>query len=251
MTVIRDYHEIVQRLASLPRQRWRVEQWSQVSGYPFFVVRRQIASDAPTVFLSGGMHGDEPAGVEAVLRWLEGHTWEHWLVNWLVLPCLNPFGWEHNQRTNADGLDINRQFRGRARAAEAALIKQLIRGQQFLFAMDFHEDCDASGYYICELNNGATPLAETIVRAVRRILPINLSAQLDGRKATGEGFVRRAPACPSIRRTRKHWPMAFHLVCHHTPQTFCSETPGNAMLERRVKAHHAALKAALAGTRPS
>lgn len=242
----RDYQTVINRLAALPAEEWRVEKISEVSHYPFFRLERNKQAGAPTVFLSGGVHGDEPAGVEAVLQWLEGDTWKAFPFNWLVLPCVNPFGWAHDQRTNAQGRDINRQFRGPTCSLEALLVKECVSGKRFLFSMDFHEDCDSPGYYLCELTNGAPPLAEKIVEAVRQVLPLNRSPRLDGKRATGEGFMRRAPACPVVWRTRKHWPLAFDLVCHHAAQTFCSETPSRDFaLSRRVEAHHAALSAAL------
>jgi murein tripeptide amidase MpaA len=59
-------------------------------------------------------------------------------VNWFVLPCTNPFGWERDRRSNAQRRDINRQFHRDTGTAEAELIKRLVRGRRFLFSMEFH-----------------------------------------------------------------------------------------------------------------
>lgn len=244
MKTARDYQQLTERLRAAQRKGWRVERAGEAAGYPFFAVRRSIAKRAPTILLSAGMHGDEPAGVEAVLRWLESDQWRRWRVNWLMLPCINPYGWTHNRRTNADGLDINRQFCSASGCPEAEIVKRVLSGRDFLLAMDFHEDSDASGYYVCETKFEPLFAGERIVEAVRRVLPISRSAVLDGRRAVAPGVVRRVPN-PSTFERRRQWPLAFHLMSCCTRHFLCSETPSRFPLAQRVRAHHAALHAAL------
>jgi len=60
----------------------------------------------------GGVHGDEPEGVtlaKATLEWLKSNT-EKVKVPWILIPCLNPDGFAKNQRTNAGGVDLNRNY---------------------------------------------------------------------------------------------------------------------------------------------
>ena len=62
----------------------------------------------------GGVHGDEPEGVylvESFIEWakevsLKGHK----LKPWIAVPCLNPDGLSKNERVNANGVDLNRNF---------------------------------------------------------------------------------------------------------------------------------------------
>src|SRR5258706_7446684 len=123
---VRDYGDVVRRLQNVTRDTWHVSRVGTVWGYPFFAVRRTVAKSAPTVMLSGGMHGEEPAGVEGVLRWLESGECVKWNLNWFVLPCINPYGWERNQRRNAQRRDINRQFRNSENCPEAKFVKRLV-----------------------------------------------------------------------------------------------------------------------------
>jgi murein peptide amidase A len=64
----------------------------------------------PILFL-GGTHGDEPEGV-----WLAEYTLKLLQKNsegthpWVLLPCLNPDGFDKNERVNASGVDLNRNF---------------------------------------------------------------------------------------------------------------------------------------------
>ena len=241
---VRDYQEVVQRLAALPRSEWRVKQVGKFWGYPWFAVGRTVKRSAPTVFLSGGMHGEEPAGVEGVLQWLERGDWSHEPVNWFILPCINPYGWERNQRTNAQRRDINRQFRNRSLAPEAELIKRLVKNRRFLFSMEFHEDVGASGYYLYELRHDPPFIGETVLRAVSNLIHINTDRIIDGRSTTGRGLIRRQPDAAMFQQ-RQRWPMAYHLFLNCTGHVLGSETLVTVSLQRRARAHQVALKTAL------
>jgi len=64
----------------------------------------------PVLFI-GGVHGDEPEGVELSTRLLEylEHSNEKFCP-WLLIPCLNPDGYMAGKRTNANGVDLNRNY---------------------------------------------------------------------------------------------------------------------------------------------
>ena len=244
MEIVRDYRQLTERLQSLPRKNWRVRRVGEVWGYSFFAVYRTISPKAPTVLLTGGMHGEEPAGVEGVLRWLESGRWSKWRVNWFVLPCINPYGWERNQRWNAQRYDINRQFRNPSDCPEAKLVKRVVRGRTFLFSMEFHEDVEASGYYLYELRREGQFVGEKILRAVSQVVRINRDPVIDGNRATGRGLIRREASEFAFRR-RRRWPMAFHLFLNCTGHVLGSETAVDVPLGRRAAAHDVALATAL------
>lgn len=242
--VTRDYSELMKRLESLRHPAWHLKEFGHVSGFPFFAVRHEVTIDAPTILLTGGMHGDEPAGVEAVLQWLEGENWRRWRVNWLVLPCMNPFGWTHNQRCNSVGQDINRHFRPSGLCREAELVKRTTGQQRFLLAMDLHEDSDSDGYYICETKSGAPFLGARIPQVVAGLLPVADSPRLDGRRAQARGWVLRMARRHAFER-RRQWPLAFHIAACCADHFLCSETPTRFPLSLRVRAHLAVLQEAL------
>ncbi len=239
---VRDYQTICRRLMRL--RGWRVEQVATVWGYPFFQVTRVGHRRWPTIFLSGGMHGEEPAGVEAVLQWLERPAACRWAVNWYVLPCINPYGWERNYRRNRQRYDINRQFRGRTDCVEANLVKRLLRGRRFALSFEMHEDVDSPGYYLYEHAGTHPTLADRILRAVAPVTPINRNSVIDGRRADGRGLITR-PATWAALRQRPQWPMAYHVLRRHADHLIGSETPTRAPLARRIAAHHRALTVAV------
>jgi protein MpaA len=241
---VRDYREIAQRLHALPRREWRVESVARVWGYAFFCVRREIDPRAETVLVTAGIHGEEPGGVEGALRWLESGEWAQWRVNWFVLPCINPYGWERNQRRNAQHRDINRQFRNPAMCPEAQLVKKLVKGRRFLFAFDHHEDVDTPWYYLYELRPGPPFIGERVVAAVGNVIPINCHKVIDGNKATGRGLIRRESSAARLKQ-RLRWPMAYHLFLNGTAHILGSETPVQLPLQQRATAHNVALRTAL------
>lgn len=65
------------------------------------------------VLLLGGTHGDELSSVSVVFRWLEILSENHsGMFHWRVAPLVNPDGlfWRDPKRTNANGVDLNRNF---------------------------------------------------------------------------------------------------------------------------------------------
>ncbi len=65
------------------------------------------------VLLLGGIHGDELSSVSIVFKWMRILDKYHsGLFHWKVVPALNPDGLlrRNAQRTNANGVDLNRNF---------------------------------------------------------------------------------------------------------------------------------------------
>ena len=182
------------------------------------------------------MHGEEPAGVEAVLCWLASDRWKSYHWNWLVVPCINPFGWERNRRTNAQRRDINRQFRkDQDDTPEASLIRRLIRKRQFTVSMEFHEDVDASGFYLYEARRDRAYLCEKVLAAVERVVPINQDPVIDGAERTAVGLIRRDLDGHEARR--RPW--------RNTRRHAGSETTISEPLDDRAEAHQIALEVVL------
>ena len=66
-----------------------------------------------TILFIGVVHGDEPEGEELIIKQIEKikHDINLFSKNRLIfIPCLNPDGKELGTRTNANGVDLNRNF---------------------------------------------------------------------------------------------------------------------------------------------
>ena len=198
------------------------------------------------LLLTAGIHGDEPAGVEAVLRFLENEGWERFpAVALTVLPCLNPEGYTGGTRENADGVDINRSFHGEG-TPESRAIKRFLEGARFDCFYDLHEDVDQTGFYLYEMAEGDF-WGEEVVEAVGREGPIALDAEIEDMPASG-GIIRpggRDRGLDEIMRERTDWPMVFHLYQNGVRRGITAETPVKLPFEQRVQMHLAGLDAIL------
>lgn len=66
-----------------------------------------------TLMVFGGFHGDEPKGVyvaRRLIEHLEADSSAGRGVRWLIVPIVNPDGYERRKRRNANFVDINRNF---------------------------------------------------------------------------------------------------------------------------------------------
>src|SRR5271165_795823 len=123
-------------------------------------------TQAPTIHLSAGVHGDEPAGPWALLSIVRDGLLDR-RFSYRVWPCTNPSGYLRGSRTNAEGDDINRSFNGGGRTPEARAIVTANRDRRFELVLDLHEDYEAGGFYCYEpLVGGTAPLGGAIVRAL-------------------------------------------------------------------------------------
>jgi len=61
----------------------------------------------------GGVHGDEPLGVhlaQQTLKLLQNELRAETTTPWILIPCLNPDGYNNNTRVNGRGVDLNRNY---------------------------------------------------------------------------------------------------------------------------------------------
>jgi hypothetical protein len=180
-------------------------------------------------YISAGIHGDEPAGPLAVLQLLREDLWPA-ALDLCLCPCLNPTGFPFNRRENAAGIDLNRQYL-HLEAPEVRTHTDWLQCQpMFDVTICLHEDWEANGFYLYELNpdNRPTPAGE-VIRRVTAVCPIDYAEMIEERPASG-GIIR-----PNIDpRSRPQWPEAFWLLTHKTRHSFTLEAPSDFPLATRV-----------------
>jgi hypothetical protein len=227
------------------RQHGQRHDWIEESiaaGTVSFPVFRRVAPDGNTnVYLSAGIHGDEPAGPFAMAELLAQNSWPAGVSLWLC-PCLNPTGFRLNQREDTFGADLNRDYRHLATAEVRAHVQWLRLQPRFDLTLCLHEDWEAHGFYLYELNPEQRPsLATAMVLGAAEFCPTDPSAVIEGWAAAG-GIIR-----PSLDpESRPQWPEALYLIQNKTRLSYTLETPSDHELPLRVKALVAAVNAALA-----
>ena len=236
----RDYGDLSRRLDTLSSSESRyVEKAGSVEGYPVHVIRLQSnASSVRSILITAGVHGDEPAGIEAVIGFLERDNTDllqHF--RFCAIPCVNPTGYVDNSRENRLGIDINRSFE-KDNIPEVQIVKQVIRGRQFDFFVDFHEDWEAGGFYLYEGRRDGHGMGEEIIRAVKSIGPIDPDSDPDD-----------PPISHGLYRVATAWGtqgFAPYILKFHAPHVLMPETPTGWAMDRRAAAHLAVLDTVLA-----
>jgi predicted deacylase len=233
-----DYKHLVDRWRRVARAAGlRLRPLAQDDGFDLFYVETPHLAGNSGLYLSAGIHGDEPAAPEALVRWAEKNAARLATMPLLIFPCLNPWGLRNNMRTDSQGRDLNRMFHEDSHPVVAA-VRRVTRPHRFHIALPMHEDYDAQGIYLYEVQRGRHGFGEELLRRAAKILPVDPRVKIDTSIAK-DGLIRR-------RISRKKfetmgYPEAIWLHLFHSQNTFTFETPSEAALELRVRAHMAVL----------
>ena len=225
-----DYPFLVRRWRKVARAAGlRMTAFAQADGYDVFMLTSRQPLEGG-VYLSAGIHGDEPAGTEGLIRWAETHPEILRKQPCLLFPCLNPWGLVNNTRADAQGRDLNRTFQ-HDHVPHIQALKRLIKPHRFALVLNLHEDYDGQGLYIYELERRAPFWGEELVEIARPLIPIEGRTMIDGRRTSKAGLLRRKidiNKFPSI-------PEAVYLHLHHAERSFTFETPSEFALDQRVQ----------------
>jgi murein peptide amidase A len=206
----------------------------------FLAYRREVPSARLRIYVSAGIHGDEPAGPLAALKLLQDDSWPSDAALWMC-PCLNPTGFPLNRRENAQGIDLNRDYRHLETAEIRAHTDWLQRQPSFDLTLCLHEDWESNGFYMYEVNpNGRPSLAEKMMEAVATVGPIDPSPVIETWAASA-GVIR--PQLNPAERPR--WPEAAYLITHKTTLSYTLEAPSDFPLATRVASLATAVKTAV------
>lgn len=239
-----DIRAVLRDLASSARSYgWSSEMFWKVGDLPLLALHRipktPTTRQASRIYISTGIHGDEPAGPLAALELLKTNRWPG-NVELFLLPCLNPTGFILNSRENEGRKDLNRDYRHLETEEVAAHVRWLERQPSFDRTFCLHEDWESHGFYVYELNPDHRPSpAARMVEAVSKVCPIDLSPVIEGREASS-GIIN-----PNLDpATRRDWPEAFWLIQNKTRQSYTLEAPSDFPIQTRVAALVTALNVA-------
>ena len=204
--------------------------YGEAEGYPLMVVRSERCErKRPSVYLSAGIHGDEPAAVEGLIRWAEASLGKLDTWNWMIFPCLNPWGLERNIRCDAEGRDLNRFYDSR-KVPQIIAQRALMEGCRFDAAVTLHEDYDSRGFYLYEVAAKRPNWGESLCEELTSVMNADPRRRIDGHSARN-GLIRRR-ITPDL---MKGHPEAFLLHFHYAERTFTLETPSEESLDQRVR----------------
>lgn len=111
---------------------------------PLLVFNLKNGKPKTKVWMQGGLHGDEPAGTEAMLHLIHQLLNEPQMDPLLqdleiaIVPMANIDGYEKQKRVSANGIDLNRDQTS-LKAQESISLKSAFSAFQPAVAIDFHE----------------------------------------------------------------------------------------------------------------
>lgn len=231
----------------------------------YAALTRNYSGEFPRITLSAGIHGEEPAGVYALLEFMNRHI-DRYLghFSFLVLTCLNPYGFTRGVRYCSGAPDLNRSFGNSAGLPEVEAIKELLRQfpGPYHLTIDLHEtdtymprgeafsvEDIPAGFYMYETTPSGRPvLGPVILKALSTLgYPITKRRSVYGAECRNGLITANSPAAPNYPtlpefNSTLDWYMLKNNYTHHSITT---ETPTTWPLKRRIAAHKIALICAL------
>ena len=233
-----DYRFLVARWRKVARAvGLKMAVFSEASGYDLFILTSRGTPEGG-VYLSAGIHGDEPASTEGLIRWAEANASTLRELPCVIFPCLNPWGLVNNTRLDERCQDLNRQFKHDGVPFIQAL-KAQINPYRFALSITLHEDYDGCGLYIYELERRTPFWGEDLLEIARPLIPIEGRTIIDGRRTSKAGLVRRKVNL----RKFPMIPEAIYLHLHHSERSFTFETPSEFAIDQRVRVQMALIDA--------
>ncbi len=235
--------ELIERQrAQADAQGFDVEELLIRGAGPIYGFRKE-AADKPTVYVSSGVHGDEPAGPLAIAELLEEGFFDM-RASWLLCPVLNPDGLLAGTRETASGVDLNRDYY-QCETQEAMAHAMWLKVQETpdLF-LSLHEDWESTGIYMYEINTAGSPsLAKEMLSAASPFFSIEPALVIDDHEVTEPGWIYHSSE-PDI---PEGWPEAIFVANSGCPISYTIETPSTGDLRKRIDCHKAMVRCAVDG----
>jgi protein MpaA len=140
-----DYEALITRWKKLARKSGlEIVPLAKQGDYETIALRGSDRGESEGLYLSSGVHGDEPASIWGLLEWAEANPQILKKDSVVILPCVNPWGMVNNVRVDIRGRDLNRMFQNKTLPFFRAW-RKLVGDQQFRMALNLHEDYGAQG----------------------------------------------------------------------------------------------------------
>ncbi|MFV1993971.1 MAG: M14 family metallocarboxypeptidase [Verrucomicrobiales bacterium] len=222
-----------------------METIAECGGYPVLALRsEQEPTRERGLYLSAGIHGDEPAAVAGLCLWAEEHLAALADYPVVIFPCLNPWGLVYNLRADHRGRDLNRLF-GRRSLSPVREWNSWLGKREFRLALSLHEDYDARGIYLYELARGKEDFGERLVAGCEHWIAREPGRSVEGHRLKG-GVLLRKRGIERIGDQIEGVPEAIDLYLHRAQSSMTFETPSEHSLYRRAMAQKCFIEAAMA-----
>ncbi|MCG9759692.1 MULTISPECIES: M14 family metallopeptidase [Pseudoalteromonas] len=150
-TIKRSYSEEVVTQIKALKQGFDVTEYGQLD-YPnqtyslYALTTKNWQQNKPIILVTGGVHGYETSGVHGALAFAKSEAQQYERAyNFIILPCLSPWGYETINRWNPEAVDPNRSFYADSPAPESRLAMNFVdkKAAKTLCHIDLHETTDS------------------------------------------------------------------------------------------------------------
>lgn len=191
------------------------------------------------VLLVAGVHGTEPAGVEALIQIAEQlarNPSRYSAVSLDIVPVVNPWAWVYGYRYNGDGEDVNRDFSSR-RTREARIIRELYdQHGPYDLLLDLHES-KKTGYFIYQYVSEEEGLGGEFVKLLTSLdKPLENNYREGLFKTTG-GILQIPAASLLWISMGGRLSLEQYARLHGTRHAYTVETPLGDNFDQRVDVH--------------
>lgn len=244
-----NYERLIERWKAVAEATGlKISQVAEHCGKSVFALRSAKEPDEKQgIYLSAGVHGDEPGGSEGLIAWAEGQIDFLKQAACVIFPCFNPSGIIDNTRADSDGLDLNRQFDSLDHPLFAAW-REFLGESKFRIGLCLHEDYDAHGTYVYELAPPELAIGENSLAACASIIPPEPDPDIEGRPAAA-GVIRPTESLEELFQMLKDEeagvPEAIVLQMERSSITLTFETPSEYSLYARVRTQMKFIETAL------
>jgi protein MpaA len=195
------------------------------------------------VLLTGGVHGDEPAGVEIMVQMIDTlaeNPQKYENVYFDIVPIVNPWGWSHDIRFDRDGRDVNRDFASFT-SQEAVIITEFTAGKKYDLIVDHHECVDGTGFFMYQLANPSQSISRKVIKAVRdQGYPIEQDVRMIILK-TEDGLIDAPMWTLWFVRLANRLSMTNYFRLNNNDMVYLIETPTSLSWDSRLTMHKIAL----------
>lgn len=199
------------------------------------------------ICLATGVHGDEPAGIEAMLRMLEDLQVPSGVAI-DCFPCMNPAGFAAGKREDDQGQDLNRLFGTDNPPEPIRLFQQAVQGRRYDLFLDLHEDSGTQGFYAYELSGRRGLLGRSLIKALKAKRVALESAEALTQVLTedglmpSEGEIEEGLALVDPDGVPTCFAQGVYMYHRHTDHVMTFESPSTLPLEQRVTMQVEALR---------
>lgn len=212
------------------------------------IVAVKIGAGRKKVLVAAGIHGDEKAAPEALVRFIEDPKTPRFLRGFslTLLPLLNPIGFAKNIRKNGS-IDLNRHFGCRKHHAENSLVEGYLYSRNYGLMISLHEDVDKDSFYMYETGSfdarklGKIIVDDAIFMEMLKKKGIRINAEKSMYGMLNRGGIKIVPHQKGRNLERYLWSKNI------AKRVVCIESPGKIDFEKRVGIHSLALKHFLKG----